>query len=109
MGEKAYYDPKVQKELEDEYGDPNTAIRIASTEMDGAAHDGEGNIDATQTLCNILEYPENLKVSPAMKEGREKCEGELGTYLKKKGLESVDDWIKREEEKKAEEASSATS
>lgn len=109
MGEKAYYDPKVQKELEDEYGDPNTAIRIASTEMDGAAHGKDGTLDATQTYCNRLEYPEDLEDSPAMEEGRKKCEGELGTYLKKEGLESVDDWIKRTERKKAEQASSTTS
>lgn len=109
MGKKEFYDPDVRDELEDEYGDPNTATLIASTEMDGVAHDEDGNLDATQTYCNKLEYPEQLEVSPAMKEGQKKCEDELGEFLEKEGLESVDDWIKREERKKAEQASSTTS
>ena len=92
MSDKPLFSPKSLRELEDEYGDSDTALRIAATEMDGANEVG-GNIDSTQTYCQKLNYDENLPASLGGQEGRKKCNNDLKDFLERTGYSSVQDWI----------------
>ena len=92
MPNQPLFSKEARDELLGDY-DENTATRIAATEMDGANESPEGGLNATQTLCNVLEYDEDLPESEGRQEGQRKCEGELDDFLKKGGYTDIDDWI----------------
>ncbi len=62
------YDPGFVEELVEEGMDPSVAARVAATEMEGAAVNLHGYVEATQTLCNELDYDEN---APRSREAEE--------------------------------------
>lgn len=68
------YNPKVAEELVVEGLSPTEAVRVASTEMDGANELLDGRISSTQTACHTREagYNEDLPGSiNAVRAGRE--------------------------------------
>ncbi len=86
------YSLEAKEELENEYGDETTAVRIAATEMDGA-NETNGTINSSQTHCEVLNYDEDIKESKGAKDGKKKCSEELSNYLQEQGFSSVEDWI----------------
>lgn len=95
MPNQPLFSEEAKDDLQEEYDSEETAIRIASTEMEGAHQDIYGNIDARQTQCDKLEYEEDLQESKGRQEGEKKCEDDLKGFLESKGYSSVDDWIKK--------------
>jgi len=54
------YDPAAVRRIMDETGcSAQDAVLIAATEMDGASETRAG-VNATQTACHVLRYPESL-------------------------------------------------
>lgn len=68
------------------------AIRIASTEMEGAS-ENENGILATQTACPALRYLESLLVSPGQEEGRKKTLKDLRVRSEDGADEITDRWV----------------
>lgn len=95
MVTRPLFSEETRDEFEKEYEDPETALRIASTEMDGANETNRGTVSATQTYCNILQYNEDLEESKGAQEGKKKCEEDVDEFLKNEGYTSVDDWIRK--------------
>lgn len=69
------------------------AIRIASGEMEGAA-EINGNINSTQTNCNVLNYNEALPDSKGRKEGKNKTLRDLGVGSEAEADQTADAWVK---------------
>lgn len=67
------YNPNFVRQLIEEGLDATDAVRIAATEMQGADESRRG-INATQTACDALRYPEDLPDSTGADEGREATE-----------------------------------
>ncbi len=96
------YSQEYYKELLDEGHSHSDAVRIASTEMDGADENADGTINSKQTACNVLRYAETLAPSTeAQRAGliaKEAAEAEakklgfpdLKTYYKSLGLDTED-------------------
>jgi len=95
MPNQPLFSEEAKDELLEEYEDEDTAIRIASTEMEGANESKSGSVNARQTYCDKLEYSENLEDSEGRQKGEKKCNQELKEFLDTHGYKSVDDWIKK--------------
>jgi len=96
------YNQKFYDELIEEGHSHLDAVKIASTEMDGADENLDGTINSKQTACNVLRYAETLAPSTEAQQAgriaREAAEAEakklgfpdLKTYYKSLGLDAED-------------------
>lgn len=72
----------------------NDAVRIASTEMEGAV-ERQGTIDSTQTACPVLRYPENLPPSKGQREGKRKTLRDVGAASEKEADKIANQWVEK--------------
>jgi len=96
------YNQKFYDELIKEGHSYLDAIKIASTEMDGANENPNGTINSKQTACNLLRYAETLAPSTeaqkagliakraAETEAKKLGFSDLKTYYKSLGLDPKD-------------------
>lgn len=85
---KAYNRKYYLQLIEDGYSEEE-AERIASTEMDGAAHNRNGTINARQTNCGVLNYPEDLPRSREAEEAAEKVKKEAEKEARRLGFKTL--------------------
>lgn len=96
------YSQEYYKELLEEGHSHLDAIKIASTEMDGADENPDGTINSKQTACNFLKYSETMAPSitaqeaarvaknAAEAEARKLGFPDLKTYYESLGLDAED-------------------
>lgn len=89
------YSKRTARRLAREGGmEENDAVRIASTEMEGAA-ERRGTIDAAQTACPVLKYAETLPPSRGQKEGKKKTLQDVGAVSEKEADNIANRWVEK--------------